>query len=130
MDKQTKIIATISDLRCEVDFIRSVFNEGMNVARMNSAHLNAEGFTKIITNIRTVSKEIGILMDTKGPEVRTTATQEPIKIKTGDKIKITGNSEVESTHEIIAVSYKNFVQDISVGSSILFDDGEDRKSVV
>lgn len=66
MLKQTKIVASISDLRCEVDFIRDLFNAGMNVVRMNTAHASREGFEKLINNVRTVSNRIGILMDTKG----------------------------------------------------------------
>ena len=70
--KQTKIVATVSDKRCEIDFVRALYENGMNVVRMNSAHLNAEGFDRIINNVRAVSNTIAILMDTKGPEVRTT----------------------------------------------------------
>lgn len=124
MEKQTKIIATISDLRCEVDFIRALYNEGMNVARLNSAHMNEEGFERVINNIRAVSNQIGILIDTKGPEVRTTACSAPIEIRTGDKIKIVGNPEIESTKELIAVTYKNFVDDVNLGAFVLFDDGD------
>lgn len=82
MLKQTKIVASISDLRCEVDFIRDLFNAGMNVVRMNTAHASREGFEKLISNVRAVSNRIAILMDTKGPEVRTTASAEgPIDFK-------------------------------------------------
>ena len=49
MLKQTKIVASISDLRCEVDFIRDLFNAGMNVVRMNTAHASREGFEKYCT---------------------------------------------------------------------------------
>ena len=73
--KSTKIVATISDKRCDESFIRELYEAGMNVVRMNSAHLTAEGFNKIITNVRAVSPQIGILMDTKGPEVRTTVAE-------------------------------------------------------
>ena len=76
MSKSTKIVATISDKRCDVEFLQTLFDEGMNVVRMNSAHLDAVGFTKIITNVRAVSNQIAILMDTKGPEVRTTIAQD------------------------------------------------------
>jgi len=124
MTKQTKIIATISDKRCDVDFIRALFNEGMNIVRLNSAHLDVNGFDKIINNVRAVSSNIGILIDTKGPEVRVTIALEPIPIKTGDKLKITGNPDLESTKELIALTYKDLVQDIPVGTDILFDDGE------
>ena len=125
MTKSTKIVATISDKRCDVDFIRELYIEGMNVVRMNSAHLNKEGFTKIITNVRAVSKHIAILMDTKGPEVRTTvAENDAIEIKSGDIVKITGNPDLVSTHECIAVNYPFFVRDLKIGDDVLFDDGE------
>jgi len=65
--KQTKIVATISDQRCDVDFIKQLFDAGMNVVRMNTAHLGREGAEKLINNVRTVSNRIAILMDTKGP---------------------------------------------------------------
>lgn len=125
MTKSTKIVATISDRRCDVDFVRELYIEGMNVVRMNSAHLNKEGFTRIITNVRAVSKHIAILMDTKGPEVRTTvAENDAIEIKSGDIVKIVGNPELTSTHECIAVNYPFFVRDLKIGDDVLFDDGE------
>ena len=48
MLKQTKIVASISDQRCEVEFIRDLFKAGMNVVRMNTAHASREGFEKLI----------------------------------------------------------------------------------
>jgi len=125
MSKSTKIVATISDKRCDVDFIRQLYIEGMNVVRMNSAHLQKEGFLKIINNVRAVSKHIAILMDTKGPEVRTTvAKDDAIEIKAGDIVRVIGNPDVESNIDCIAVNYKYFVRDLNVGDDILFDDGE------
>ena len=70
--KQTKIVASVSDRRCGVDFIRQLYNAGVNVVRMNTAHATEEGLKDIIRNVREVSRHIGILIDTKGPEVRTT----------------------------------------------------------
>ncbi len=78
--KQTKIVASISDRRCDVDFIKELFDAGMNVVRMNTAHASREGFEALIANVRAVSNRIAILMDTKGPEVRTTANAEPIPL--------------------------------------------------
>lgn len=125
MSKSTKIVATISDLRCEVDFIRSLYNEGMNVVRMNSAHLQREGFERIVNNVRAVSNQIAILMDTKGPEIRTTVVEnDSIDLSTGDVVKITGNPDLISTRDCIAVNYPHFVRDLNVGDNILFDDGE------
>ncbi len=121
--KQTKIVASISDRRCDTDFIRQLFNAGMNVVRMNTAHASREGIINIIRNVREVSRHIGILIDTKGPEVRTTGCDAPIEYKTGDVVKIFGRPEMDTTHDMINLSYANFAADIHEGCHILFDDG-------
>ena len=123
--KFTKIVATISDKRCDVDFIRQLYEEGMNVVRMNSAHLDRDGFMKIINNVRAVSRRIPLLIDTKGPEVRTTAVKnDRIELKSGTLIKVKGDISHISTDECIGVSYPHFVRDLRVGDAILIDDGE------
>lgn len=124
MFKHTKIVATISDIRCDVDFIADLHKAGMNVVRINSAHMNEEGFARVIGNTRTVSSKIGILMDTKGPEIRTTTTAEPIPFTAGDRVMVKGNPEQETTRECICVSYENFVNDLHVGGDLLIDDGD------
>ncbi|AVM52922.1 pyruvate kinase [Bacteroides zoogleoformans] len=129
--KQTKIVATISDQRCDVDFIKQLFEAGMNVVRMNTAHLNREGAERLIGNVRAVSNRIAILMDTKGPEVRTTPlVGDSLPFKAGDRVKVVGNPELQTTRECISVSYPNFVQDLNEGGHILIDDGEMEMVVV
>lgn len=122
--KQTKIVATISDKRCDVDFIKGLFEAGMNVVRMNTAHLGREGSEMLINNVRAVSNRIAILMDTKGPEVRTTICADPIAYKVGDRVKVVGDPDLETTRECISVSYPNFVHDVAIGIHILIDDGD------
>ena len=124
MLKHTKIVATVSDKRCDVEFIDALYKAGMNVVRLNTAHLAEEGLAKIVNNVRAVSDRIGILVDTKGPEVRTTVAEEPIPFKTGDIVKIVGEPDEVTTHERICVSYRNFVSDLSVGDDVLIDDGD------
>ena len=121
--KQTKIVASISDRRCSQDFIRQLFDAGMNVVRMNTAHASEDGLREIIRNTRAVSHHIGLLIDTKGPEVRTTGCDQPIDYKTGDVVKIFGRPEVDTEHDIINLSYVDFANDVQVGDHILFDDG-------
>ena len=121
--KQTKIVASISDRRCDQDFIRSLFEAGMNVVRMNTAHADEQGIKNIINNVHSVSHHIGILIDTKGPEVRTTGCEQPIAYKTGDVVKIFGRPEMDTTHDIINLSYVDFAADVHEGCHILFDDG-------
>ena len=121
--KQTKIVASISDRRCSPEFIRQLFNAGMNVVRMNTAHASEEGIINIIRNVRAISRHIGILMDTKGPEIRTTGCESPIEYKTGDVVKIFGRPEMDTSHDIVNLSYVNFAQDVHEGDHVLFDDG-------
>ncbi|MDR1003687.1 MAG: pyruvate kinase [Prevotellaceae bacterium] len=122
--KQTKIVATISDKRCEVPFIKELFEAGMNVVRINTAHLGREGIDRLIDNTRAVSNRIALLMDTKGPEVRTSPCPEPIPFKAGEQVKIKASLEQTTTHDCICVSYPNFVHDVSTGVHILIDDGD------
>ena len=121
--KQTKIVASISDRRCDVDFIRQLFNAGVNVIRMNTAHASEEGIKNIIRNVREVSRHIGILIDTKGPEIRTTGCEGHIEYKAGDVVKLFGRPEIDSTHDIVNLSYENFAADVQEGDHVLFDDG-------
>lgn len=126
--KQTKIVCSISDRRCGQDFLRKLFFAGMNVVRMNTAHATPDGIREIISNTRAVSPHIGILIDTKGPEVRTTGLVDKYKetgisYKTGDVVKIFGRPEMDSSHDIINLSYVDITKDVRVGDHLLFDDG-------
>lgn len=121
--KHTKIVATISDKRCEVDFIRQLFEAGMNVARLNTAHISLESALTMINNVRAVSDSVAILVDTKGPEIRTKNISEPILVKEGDTIRVRGG-EGESSQEVFYVSYENIHNDVPVGNLILIDDGD------
>lgn len=121
--KHTKIVATISDKRCDVDFIRQLFNAGMNVVRFNTAHISTESALTMINNVRSVSEQIGILIDTKGPEIRTKGIVEPIQVKEGDIIRVKGG-EGTSDQSTFFVSYDYIHRDVPVGNQILIDDGD------
>jgi pyruvate kinase len=121
--KHTKIVATISDKNCSPEFLKSLMDAGMNVVRINTAHQTTESAMQIINNVRTVSDSLAILVDTKGPEIRTKNITEPIKITKGDQIIIRGG-DGQSAEGLLVVDYVNFVRDIPVGSSVLIDDGE------
>ena len=122
--KRTKIVATISDKKCDAGFIKELYESGMDVVRINSAHLTIDEALKIVKNIREVSDKIAILLDTKGPEIRTTMCNSQIKLRKGKKISIIGDVSKTSTEEILYVSYESFSRDIEIGSRILLDDGE------
>ncbi len=124
MYKKTKIVATISDNRCDIGLLRSLYEEGMNVVRLNTAHQGPEGMRRVINNVREVSSHIAVLIDTKGPEVRTTRCEQPIEFLRDELVDIVGNPELITTHDCIAVSYPDFVNDLPEGAHILIDDGD------
>ena len=131
MVKKTKIVATISDLRCDVSFLKSLYDAGVNVFRMNTAHQTPENTLKAMKNMRDVSRKIPIIIDTKGPEIRTTELEsEPILVKRGDKIKFVGGTSKKTGGNIVYLNYDRFHKDIPVGSRILYDDGEIEFDVV
>lgn len=119
--KKTKIVATISDWKSDYKYIKELYDNGMNVVRMNTAHINREGATKIMNDVRAVSDKIALLIDTKGPEVRTIQLENELEVTFGDKIKVTGDL---SRTDCIHVNYPNFVRDVHVGARLLIDDGE------
>ena len=122
--KRTKIVATISDRKCDVDFLTKLFAAGMNVVRLNTAHQNHADTLKVITNVRQVSENIPLLLDTKGPEIRTNDTKKIVELTEGQKIDFIGDKTKESTDDCIYVNYDNFEKDIKIGETILIDDGE------
>ncbi len=124
MYKKTKIVATISDARCDVGLIQRLYDAGMNVVRLNTAHQDAAGMKRVIDNVREVSSHLAILVDTKGPEVRTTATDSPIDFHRGEIVTLVGDPALKTTRSHIAVTYKDFVKDVGVGAHILIDDGD------
>ena len=122
--KQTKIVATISDQRCDVDFIKQLFDAGMNVVRMNTAHLGREGAEKLINNVRTVSNRIAILMDTKGPEIRTGLLKDGKKVSLEQGKEFTLYTEEREGDETgCSITYQQLVYDVRKGDTILIDDG-------
>ena len=102
--KRTKIVATISDKRCDVDFLQELYQAGMDVVRLNTAHQTLDDAMKVIRNVRAVSEKIPLLIDTKGPEVRTKQVTVPIEVEKGEVIYITGKEEVVSDEKLLHVS--------------------------
>ena len=129
--KKTKIICTISDLRCSEDFIKELYLNGMNVVRINSAHATIEGAQKIVDNVRKVSDRIAILIDTKGPEVRLTAMENSVgfPVKENDFVTIGNDPNAACKPGMLYTNCASFVSDVPVGADILIDDGSIKLTV-
>ena len=123
MPKKTKIVATISNLNCSPSFIERLYQAGVNVVRLNTAHMSHDHALEVIQAVREVSDKIGILLDTKGPEIRTCDMAEPLTVKFGDAVRVKGAPGENSRGDILCVSYADFVHDVPEGSSIMIDDG-------
>ena len=121
--KRTKIVATISDKRCEIGFLRELYEAGMNVVRLNTAHQTLDEAMKVVRNVRAVSDQIALLIDTKGPEVRTCDIVVPVRVGKGEIIFMTGDRTLVA-EKLIHVSYEHFVRDVQIGDKILVDDGD------
>jgi len=124
--KLTKIVATVSDMRCDQKFISDLYNAGMNVVRLNTAHQTPDGTLTTIQNVRAVSDQIPLMLDTKGPEVRTRQSAEPLSVKVGDIITIRGSEsdDAQSVDKDICVNYDNFHVDVPVGAHVLIEEGK------
>ncbi len=130
--KNTKIICTISDRNCSVEFIRSLYEQGMNIARINSAHVTPESAQVVVDNVRKVSNKIAILIDTKGPEVRLTAMnpEEGFTLEAGKTIDIFSDTTGTCTYKALYTNCATFVRDVPLGARVLIDDGETALRVV
>ncbi|WP_223591021.1 pyruvate kinase [Neobacillus bataviensis] len=127
MLRKTKIVCTIGPASESVEKLTQLINSGMNVARLNFSHGNFEEHGGRIRNIREAAeltgKTVAILLDTKGPEIRTNnMVNGAIELKAGENI-IVSMTEVEGTVEKFSVTYPGLIEDVHIGSKILLDDG-------
>ena len=124
LNKKTKIVATISDRNCSVPFLTSLFEAGMNVVRLNTAHQTIEDSLKVVKNVREVSDTIAIMIDTKGPEIRTNPTEKGLEVKQGDFVYVKGEPGTISSGNMLCLSYEGVHQELNIGDRLLIDDGE------
>ncbi|MDD4412344.1 MAG: pyruvate kinase [Patescibacteria group bacterium] len=123
--KQTKIVATISSENCAIDFIKKLHHEGVDVVRLNTAHQTPEESSLVVKNVRAASERLAILVDTKGPEMRTLPFENGnLVIKKGDIIKVAGAKTGFSSEKLLLVNFHGLVEKTPKGAMILIDDGE------
>lgn len=125
--RKTKIVCTIGPASESVDKLEELMEAGMNVSRLNFSHGNHEEHAARIKNIRVAAektgKKVGILLDTKGPEIRTNDMENgAIDLKTGQEC-IISMKEVVGTAEKFSVTYERLIEDVHTGAKILLDDG-------
>ena len=133
MLKKTKIVCTIGPASRDADTMREMLEAGMNVARLNFSHGTHEEHRKTIETFRRVRDEqdrpAAILLDTKGPEIRLGDFENGSEIlEEGDEFTLT-SGECPGTKKRVSTTYKALPSQVSLGTSILIDDGRVRLRV-
>ncbi|WP_424963760.1 pyruvate kinase [Ekhidna sp.] len=125
--KRTKIVATLGPASNSKEVITELAEAGANVFRLNFSHGTHDDHKKVIQMIREVCEEkdyrIGMLQDLQGPKIRIGLMKDGgVEIKEGQKLIIT-TEEVEGDADRVSTVYKEIVNDVEVGDTILIDDG-------
>ncbi|KLV11207.1 MULTISPECIES: pyruvate kinase PykF [Photobacterium] len=127
--KKTKIVCTIGPKTESKEMLTKLANAGMNVMRLNFSHGDFAEHGQRIQNLRDVmaetGKQLAILLDTKGPEIRTTKLEngQDVSLVAGQEFTFTTDTSVVGNHERVAVTYPGFAKDLNKGNTVLVDDG-------
>lgn len=125
--KKTKMVCTLGPASDSKEILTKMIQGGLNVARLNFSHGSHEEHAGRIQRIKEARKELNIpvalMLDTKGPEIRTGDLKEgKVTLETGKKIVLT-SEQIEGDADRVSVSYEGLPDDLSVGNKILIDDG-------
>lgn len=134
IEKQTKIIATLGPASDNYETILKMAQNGLNIVRLNFSHGSHEEHKKRIDLIRKVEKEnninLGIMVDTKGPEIRLGTFKNGVETyKKGEEI-IIQREDIEGSHERFTIQCKELFDDIKPGNYILVNDGKQRLTIL
>jgi pyruvate kinase len=132
--RKTKIIATLGPATDSPEMLGRMIDAGMNVARLNMSHAPHDRVRRVVKDIREIAAQknisVGILMDTQGPAIRTGDLKSALDLKPGEKFTFTVRGEKSEEQSSVDVNYENFVNDISVGDTVLLDNGEIQMKVL
>jgi pyruvate kinase len=125
--RKTKIIATVGPKTRDASSVEKLIQAGANAIRINFSHDTKEIHGETAKTVQEVRKNmnipIAIILDTKGPEIRTGVLKEDdIELKQGQKFILT-TDEIEGDLQRVTVTYKDLPKDLAVGSKVLIDDG-------
>ncbi|MFO6425140.1 pyruvate kinase PykF [Motilimonas sp. KMU-193] len=127
--RKTKIVCTIGPKSESKEMLTKLVANGMNVMRLNFSHGDFDEHGGRINTIREVSeltgKKVAILLDTKGPEIRTIKLEggNDVALVAGQEFSLTTDASVVGNNKVVAVTYPGLTKDLSVGNTVLLDDG-------
>ena len=126
--KKTKVVCTMGPNTNDKELMRKLIRNGMDVARFNFSHGDHAEQKSRMDLLKELREEehsnVAILLDTKGPEIRTGLLKDGKKImlEAGKKFTLT-TEEVAGDENIVSISYPGLINDVSKGKTILIDDG-------
>ncbi len=125
--RKTKIICTIGPKTAPFPTLKQLAENGMNIARLNMSHGTHEWHKGVIKHIKTINEKTGssvaILLDTKGPEVRTGDVSRDIDLQKGETLTLTIRRQAELEPYCVEINYDGFVTDVALGDIVLIDGG-------
>jgi len=129
--RKCKMVCTMGPSCWDVDKLVTLMDCGMSICRLNFSHGDYEGHGRTVKRIREAQakrpdKKVAILLDTKGPEIRTGFFKDGAKtidLVKGKELKIVTDYNYKGDSGCIAVTYKNLPRDVKIGSTILIADG-------
>src|ERR1700730_5175572 len=132
--RKTKIICTLGPATEKTETIRQLIARGADVFRLNMSHAPREWVREIVPRIRKLADElgrpIGILLDTQGPAIRTGPLKTPLELKKGDVLEFTVRHARKTHKKSVEVNYDKFANDVSVGDTVLVDNGLIKLTVI
>ncbi|MGZ4089617.1 MAG: pyruvate kinase, partial [Bacteroidia bacterium] len=125
---RTKIVATMGPATADIVVLEGMFNEGLDICRINFSHGDYEAINHTVKNIRSLNKKlnrhVGILADLQGPKLRIGIVKNNlVNLVQGHEITIT-TKECEGDENRVYITYPQFPQDVKVGEMVLIDDGK------
>ncbi len=122
----THIMATMADARCTPAFVKEMAEAGMDSVRINSAHVDPDSIASMTATIRAAAPQVAMLMDTKGPEIRTTALADEvdsITLTDGERLTLVADPHTATRRGLIAVAVAGLDKYLHPGDRVLIDDG-------
>lgn len=125
--RKTKIVCTIGPVSAPFPILNQLALNGMNVARLNMSHGTHRWHKDVIKHVKTINektgKSVAILLDTKGPEIRTGDVKRDMVLLKGETLTLTIRRQAELEPYCVEINYDGFVNDVAMGDIVLVDGG-------
>ncbi len=125
--RKTKIICTLGPATEKTEILRQLIQKGTDVFRLNMSHASHDWVREIVPRIRALAQKadrpVALLLDTQGPAIRTGDLKANLHLKPGDILEFTVDGAKSKERYSVEVNYRGFADDVTVGNTILVDNG-------